>query len=98
MIKAKLLKSVLGSFIHCDHPIQMTFTDLLQSGGNMEILETPKHRASIGRHYYTLPADLGFCARKGFVKQYQEQQRKHTGTGECRSNRINPTLTPLSAI
>ena len=76
----------------------MTFTDLLQSGGNMEILETPKHRASIGRHYYTLQADLGFCARKGFAKRYQEPQRKPTGTGECRSNRIDPALTPLSAI
>lgn len=76
----------------------MTFTDLLQSGGNMEILETPKHRAPIGCHYYTLPADLEFCARKGFVKQYQEPRRKPTGTGKYRSNRISPALTPLSAI
>ena len=41
----------------------MTFTDLLQSRGNMEIFETPKHNAPIGCYHRTLPVDLGFCAQ-----------------------------------
>ena len=76
----------------------MTFTDLLQSGGNMETLETPKHSTPIGRHYYTLSVDLGFCSWQGSVNQHQEPQHKPTVTGGCQSNCINSTPTPLSAL
>ena len=71
----------------------MIFTDLLQSSGSMETLETPKHSASTGRHHHTLSVDLGFCTRQGSVKQHQEPRRKPTVTGGCQSNCINPALT-----
>ena len=74
-------------------PLPMIFTDLLQGSGNMEVLETPKNSAYIGRRHHTLSVDLGFCARQGSVKQHQEPQRKQTVTGGCRSYSINPAPT-----
>ena len=61
----------------------MNSTDLLRNGCGMETLETPKHSASIGRHYHTPPVGLRFGARQGSVMQYQGPQHKPTDTGVC---------------
>ena len=81
-------------------PRLMNPTDLLQRGGDVEALETPKRGSPAGCHSLALPANFELDAWWRSAGKCQETETQCGSTGTCRyhSNCVYTTLILLSAI